>query len=141
MLILNLKSSQLNVISKPFDVEFFGINGNEQSSQFFEENAEVTLSWRVKANPQDVTVTLSHSGKKVNVVGSEKIIVIPEVGIIVEDNYKQQQPITRKINIIPKPINTPPPVAPVPSVPQPQVAPTQPNNQPNNNVTPPPGGF
>lgn len=130
----------INVTSKPFDIEFFGINGNGQSTQSFEENATVTLSWRVKANPQDVTVTLSHSGQKVNIVGSEKIIVIPEVGIIVEDNYKQQQPATRKINIIAKPKDTPPPSSPILSVPQPQVTPVQPNNPPNN-TTPPPGGF
>ncbi|OKH50486.1 hypothetical protein NIES2101_19335 [Calothrix sp. HK-06] len=140
----NTKSSNpinINVTSKPFDIEFFGINDNEQSTQPFAENAEVKLSWRVKANPQDVTVTLSHSGKKVNIIGSEKIIVIPEVGITVEDNYKQQQPITRKINIIiPKPKDTPPPVAPIPSVPQPQATLVQPNNPPNN-TTPSPGGF
>ncbi|PAX51852.1 triple tyrosine motif-containing protein [Brunnivagina elsteri] len=108
----NLKASNpinINVTSKPFEIEFFGINNNQQSTQSLDEGATVTLRWKVKADPKDVIITLSHSGKKVNVTGSESIIVIPEVGISVEDKYGQQKPISMKITIIPKPKNSPTP--------------------------------
>lgn len=138
----NLKPSNqisFNVTSKPFDIEFFGINNDQQFTQSLEEGTTVNLSWIVKADPQDITVTLSHSRKKVNITGSEPVRVIApiKVGIIVEDNYKQQQAVSREITIIPKPRNVSPPVAPATNEPQQQPIPSQPSG----NTTPPSGGF
>ncbi len=139
----NLKTSNpinINITSKPFKIEFFGINENQQSIQSFEEGVTVTLRWKVEADPEDVTVTLSHSSKQVNVTDSEQIIIPQvqiEVGIAVEDKHGQRQPISQKITIIPQPKKMPVSPSPFPNRVQPQVTPTQPPN----NVSPDFQGF
>jgi uncharacterized membrane protein len=134
----NIKPSNpinINVTSKAFEIEFFGINGNQQSTQYLDEGTTVTLSWKVKADPQDVIVTLLHSDKQVKAIDSERITVLPiELGILVEDKYGQLKPIRRKITLIPKPKNLPNSATPSPDISQPEVTPAQPNN--NVNVVP-----
>lgn len=127
----------INVTSKPFGIEFFGINDNPAISQLLEEGTTVNLGWKVTGDPQDVTVILSPSGKEVNLVGSEPYLVLSGnqvVGIKVTDKYDGQKSITRNITIAPKPKIEPTPTTPVLNIPQPAVSPTPPSQ----NVTPSP---
>ncbi len=138
----DIKSSNpinINVISKPFEIEFFGINDNEQTNQSLEEGTSLNLRWKVKGDPQDITVILSPSGKEVNLVGSEPYLVLSGnqiVGIKVTDKYDGQKSITRNITIAPKPKSQPTPTASFSNIPQPTVAPITPSQ----NTTPSPKG-
>jgi hypothetical protein len=122
----------IDVTSKPFGIEFFGINGNTAISQQLEGGTTVELRWKVKGDPQDITVNLSinNADNEVQLEGSIQYPVsfVPQaVGIKVIDKYDKQKYMIRNITITPEPKSEPTPTASVDNIPQPAVAPTPPS--------------
>jgi hypothetical protein len=105
---------KIEVLPKPFKIVSFTINGSEQPNQSLKEGGTAVLSWRVEG--EDIQVKLLPYGNDVPAVGSQKLPVIAEfptqIQLQVIDKSGKQQPQQRgfAIEVIKKPVPTPPPV-------------------------------
>ncbi|MBD2215274.1 hypothetical protein H6G27_36390 [Nostoc linckia FACHB-104] len=70
-----LTENKIEILPKPFKIQFFKINGSDQPNQVLNEGDEVILTWKVEG--ENVQVKLLPYGN-VNQIGSQKLSVTKE---------------------------------------------------------------
>ena len=72
----SIKSTEnrIEVLSKPFNIVFFKINGSEQANQVLNEGKKAVLTWRVEG--EDIQVQLLPYGEKLPQQGEKKLDII-----------------------------------------------------------------